>query len=453
MRATLFSLRRLVSNVRRLAFLLACCTLSSIAFAAQGQTGQMTAAERSWIAAKLYDSIHLYFGHWEGVPDLDLDRSFRDYLDRAMGAPDRRAFDLASMEFMAGLHNGHSGFADDWLDREYGQALGFKLESLPEGWVVTESGVKELEPGDIVSQIDGRPFEAFYREQVRYIAGSSDRSRREALNWTVLWPEQFDLMLANGKRVRIERRGQQVGTFRGFPMHQPKIPASVGYIAIRSFESTKDEQEAIAAVRAKPSVPALIVDVRGNGGGTTPTELMRTLMDRPWQDFQATTRIYISDIAATNSVRQVLPSSELTDYLRGELDQTGNFEGAELRYPGERYEPLATSYRGKVIILIDRHCFSACEDFVEPFASTHRGLLVGEATEGGSGQPFLYDFGNGMSFRVSSRRYRLPDGRPFEGVGLTPDVEVRSTLADLLAGRDVPLERAIALAAEAKHSP
>jgi carboxyl-terminal processing protease len=418
---------------------------------AQAQPTQLTTAERSWIAAKLYDSIHLYFGHWEGAPDLDLDRSFRDYLDRAMKAPDRRAFDLASMEFMAGLHNGHSGFSDDWLSTEYGQPLGFLLEWLPEGWVVTESGVAGLEPGDVVTEISGRAFEAFYQEQVRYIAGSSDRFRRDALNAApFLWPEQFELLLSNGKHVQIDRRTQKIGTFREFSWHQPQFPANVAYIAIPSFESTKDEQQAIAAVRAKSSAATLIVDVRGNGGGNTPAELMRTLMDRPWQDFPATTRIYISDIAATNSVRKWLSGPEFTDYLRGMSDQAGYFEGAELRYPGERYEPLPTSYRGKVIILIDRYCMSACEDFVEPFASTHRGLLVGEATGGSSGQPFLYNFGNGMSFLVSSRRYRLPDGSPFEGVGLTPDVEVRSTLTDMLAGRDVPLERAVHLATNGK---
>ena len=429
---------------------LACVILVPTAFG-QAEPAQLTAAEKSWIATKLYASIQLYFSHWEGVPDFDLDRAFRDYLGRAMSAPDRRAFDLASMEFMSELHNGHSGFFDDWLSKEYGKPLGFTLESLPEGWVVTETGVKELEPGDVVNEISGRPFEAFYREQARYIAGSSDRSRRGGLNWApFLWPEQFELVLASGKHVQINRQTQKIGPSHGLSTRQPQFPADLGYVAVRSFESAKNEQEAIAAVRAKSSVPALIVDVRGNGGGTTPTQLMRTLMDRPWQDFSATTQIFISDIAANNSVRPLLPSSELTDYLRGQLDQTGNFEGAELRYPGERYEPLPTSYRGKVVILIDRYCASACEDFVEPFASTHRGLLVGEATEGSSGQPFYYEFGNGMSFRVSSRRYHLPDGRPFEGVGLTPDVEAHSTLGDLVAGRDVPLERAISLAVQGK---
>jgi carboxyl-terminal processing protease len=350
--------------------------LTSIGFA-QTQAVQLTASERSWIAAKLYSSIQMYFSHWEGVPKFDLDRSFRNYLDRAMGAPDRQAFDLASMEFMAELQNGHSGFSDNWLNKEYGQPLGFMLESLPKGWVVMATGVNELQPGDVISEIDGQPFEAFYSKQVRYIAGSSDRSRRTALTWNaVLWPEQFELLLANGKRVQINRRTQKIGVFHSFSIRQPIFPPNVGYIAIHSFATAKDEQEAIAAVRAKSSLPALIIDVRGNGGGNTPTDLMRSLMDRPWRDMPSTARLYISDVGATNQVlRHWLPESELSDRLRGVLDQSGSFEGAEVRYAGERYQPAPDSYRGHVIILIDRYCNSACEDFVEPFASTSRGLL------------------------------------------------------------------------------
>jgi carboxyl-terminal processing protease len=71
---------------------------------------------------------------------------------------------------------------------------------------------------------------------------------------------------------------------------------------------------------------------------------------------------------------------------------------------------------------------------------------VGEATNGSSGQPYLYDFGNGMSFRVSTKRYTMPDGSPFEGVGIRPDVPVELTLTDWKAGRDAALAKAFELA-------
>ena len=73
--------------------------------------------------------------------------------------------------------------------------------------------------------------------------------------------------------------------------------------------------------------------------------------------------------------------------------------------------------------------------------------MIGERTRGSSGQPFLYDFGNGMSIRISSRRMYFPDGSEFEGVGIKPDVEILPSIVDRRSGTDVVLNRALQLVA------
>src|SRR5262249_2605768 len=108
--------------------------------------------------------------------------------------------------------------------------------------------------------------------------------------------------------------------------------------------------------------------------------------------------------------------------------------------------PQAGAYTGRVVVLIDRFCLSACEDFVMPFKATGRGTLVGETTYGSSGNPYRADLGNGMRLSVGAVRYRFPDGSPFEGIGIAPDVVVERRIADVAAGRDAALERAQALA-------
>ena len=65
---------------------------------------------------------------------------------------------------------------------------------------------------------------------------------------------------------------------------------------------------------------------------------------------------------------------------------------------------------------------------------------------GSTGQPFYYEFGNGMGFRVSTKRVYFPDESPFEGVGIRPDLEIKPTVDDLRKGRDPVLERALELA-------
>ena len=81
-----------------------------------------------------------------------------------------------------------------------------------------------------------------------------------------------------------------------------------------------------------------------------------------------------------------------------------------------------------------------------PFKDTHRGVLIGETTCGSSGNPYREELGDGMRVRIGAMRYRFPDGRPFEGIGIEPDVAVAPTVTDLRSGRDVILERALALA-------
>ena len=95
---------------------------------------------------------------------------------------------------------------------------------------------------------------------------------------------------------------------------------------------------------------------------------------------------------------------------------------------------------------MDGGCVSACEELVEPFKDSGRGVIVGETTEGSSGVPYVYDFHNGMTLAISVKRLYFPDGSEFEGVGIKPDVEVHLTIESLKSGHDVILEKAIELA-------
>jgi carboxyl-terminal processing protease len=81
-----------------------------------------------------------------------------------------------------------------------------------------------------------------------------------------------------------------------------------------------------------------------------------------------------------------------------------------------------------------------------PFKETGRAVVIGETTQGSSGNPYRADLGNGMRVSIGAVRYRFPDGRPFEGIGIVPDVPVELKVADLQNGRDAVLARAQELA-------
>src|SRR5437868_3803278 len=97
---------------------------------AQPPDSRLDVETKVWVATKLYASIRMYYAHAEGAPGFDLDRDYQEYLKTAFGVNDRYGFDLATMAFMGKLRNGHSGFSDSWLDKNYGQPLGFLLQPM-----------------------------------------------------------------------------------------------------------------------------------------------------------------------------------------------------------------------------------------------------------------------------------------------------------------------------------
>lgn len=429
-----------------------CALLPSAGLAQQADT--LPLARRAWIAAKVYESVQLYFGHWQGVPTLNLDSAYRAYLDEALATADRRAFDLASLAFFAKLQNGHTDFSDSWLWQHYGQPLGFDVSRLGEEWVVRDSRTDGLRPGDVIRAVDGTPIDEFLRPRLRYAAGSSPSSRLRRVFWSpFLFPATFTLTLGDGRSVRVVR-GAGAGAHARSPaaLDSLTLAGGVPYLAIRSFDNSAIEKTALAFLKGHAAAPAMVVDVRGNGGGTTPQLLIGALMDRPYTDWTEATTMSVALFGAYRRIHDVVAPGQLGEYDRGYIDGLGAFDRTMLATLGRTIQPHEPVFTGRLVVLIDGGCASACEDFVMPLKTGRRAVLVGSTTFGSTGQPYMYDFGDGMTFRVSTKRTSFPDGSPFEGVGVSPDVPVEPTPTDLRAGRDPVLARALTVL-RSKNAP
>ena len=108
----------------------------------------------------------------------------------------------------------------------------------------------------------------------------------------------------------------------------------------------------------------------------------------------------------------------------------------------------APVYIGTLFLLIDRGCVCACEAFIMPFKIAGRARLLGETTAGSYSSTNFTQFENGMMLNVAAVRHVFPDGSKFEGVGIAPDMEIRPTLQELKAGKDVVLDRALSVATQ-----
>ncbi len=77
------------------------------------------------------------------------------------------------------------------------------------------------------------------------------------------------------------------------------------------------------------------------------------------------------------------------------------------------------------------------------FRGAKRGPFVGTSTGGSTGQPLRFALPSGGSAQICSKRPTFFDGTEYVGVGIAPDLEVRTTAADFRAGRDAVRERAV----------
>ncbi|HKR56715.1 MAG TPA: S41 family peptidase [Gemmatimonadales bacterium] len=112
----------------------------------------------------------------------------------------------------------------------------------------------------------------------------------------------------------------------------------------------------------------------------------------------------------------------------------------------------AHAFGGQLVVLVDSRSASASELSARTVQLMHRGLVVGDRSEGAVMEGRFYQFFVGQDTRIyygaeiTSGDLIMPDGKRLEGAGVTPDSLILPTGPDLAAGRDPVLARALAMA-------
>ncbi len=404
------------------ATLLAALALSLATALRAQSSATLSLTERVMMASQIYHTVSTFF---PGLSQEKFDAAYKQYLSTILPNDDRRAFDLASMAFVADLHDGHSWFYDNWLDQAYGQPIGFVAYPLANKWTVIRSSLSSVHPGDVITAIDNSPIDEFYERNRRYVSASSSRDAGVSFFDTpAIFPEKFTITLADGRTIPIDRKNDKKSPPPAVNTEGRWLREnSVAYIKVPTFHGIQTQAQALDYLKQFHEAKVVILDVRGNPGTGLPAALQHSLMGRPYQSWTESMNEHGG--ALLRNYAPAYPGHAVTTVTDTVIT------------------PRENAYAGRLILLTDRACSCACEDFVMPFKYAKRATLVGETTAGSFSMTRHIDFENGMMLNIAAVHHTFPDGSQFEGVGIKTDVPVDLTPEDLRAGRDPVLQKAM----------
>jgi carboxyl-terminal processing protease len=260
-----------------------------------------------------------------------------------------------------------------------------------------------IKPGDEVIAVNGVPLMLNGIVSDGVVAWFTTASPEHPLQFTLRRPVTGKTFTTTVTPAAFAQRAPKVET--------KLLPGDIAYVTIPGFFPGVADQalNAIADLRKNTALRGLILDLRGNGGGSG-AELERLL--------------------------GAFVHGKTTSYWCDVRDRcTAN-------HPDETVPLLNLP----LVALTDRNCASACDSFASTVKDLHLGTLVGSRTAGlvsGPALPYLLDDNSALTL---PRLHEIGANREIiNTIGVAPSHLAPMTAADLSAGRDPGVAKAVTL--------
>lgn len=197
-----------------------------------------------------------------------------------------------------------------------------------------------------------------------------------------------------------------------------QLPGEIAYMRYPSFSYPVGETSLDYILAILHKSRGLIIDIRDNGGGALTN--IKTLVGR------------FIDRKITGG------------YIKHKTGPGHNEFSDPYPIEYEPADPRRIKWDGPIVLLTNRSCFSAANDFTSVMKTLSNVTIVGAKTGGGGGLPFSSELPIGWGVRFSACPLLNPAGECTEnGVDPSPGCEVHCTPEELAAGTDKILDFAI----------
>jgi len=379
-------------------------------------SGAVSADER---AVRLADvalawTVLQHFYPYFDVVKVDWPAVLAETLAAAATDRDAAAFQRTVAAMVSKLHDGHGTVSG--LDSA--MALPPISWGIVEGKLVVLSvgeGAGDLEPGDVVVSIDGKPaLAALATELTMVSAATPGYAQWKALQGLASGGQGTTLTLevqaggatrsvvltrsADRTEWRTERR----------PATVAELTPGLWYVDLGRVESA----DFAAAVDKLARAKAVVFDLRGYPTGAA-TEILPHLSD-----------------AALESARWNVPIATRPDRKEWTYDTGGRWN----------LPPARPRIAGKIVFLTDERAVSYAESIMGIVESYKLGAIVGGTTAGTNGNINHIKLPGGLVITFTGMLVLKHDFSTHHGVGIVPTLPVARTIAGVAAGRDEVLQ-------------
>lgn len=423
--------------------------------------------EKIYTLSYLWKEAEYNFAFWAMIPEIDWDKTYREYLKLVIDSKDDFEFFCLIKRFFATLKDGHTcvNFPNDLL-KNYKLPIyidyfdgDFILSGVPIGQeqqlnkkIISFNGIL------IDDFINEYLFPNFWHEvpMSLYKSGAIVSALIIAFrdkNEIVIETETGSIKIGLHDNREVTSSiynalsfGKVTDIFSGDSCKISVSEDNICIISIPAFYSSDLVDDVISYKYEINKTKAIIIDVRGNQGGmgATPYELAQLFFGGEYvarNDFKTP-----SHNAQLHALEPYLDEAKIdTDewkhkqiyqmknhtYYETEDNETVNFNNYD------------TVFNQQTILLTDWDTACAAEEFVDYFKMSNRALTVGSTTYGSGSEAMIRELPCGAKMWLGTTWSKLCSGKEYVNIGIEPDIYVENSLEDVINGNDRVMKTAI----------